>query len=359
MAQSFAERDPYEDFRETLKAYLSPEERANKEETGVKSLSESFYNHLSQQRVRVSDMQAQLDKYKTKRTPVDLAPLASFADFLNQGKSKVFDRTMAMQGQEEMRLRQMESDVNRAQNQLTQQELNALQSQLKAQRTGVDIKFLNTMLRQSKSQQDFGFKVEKFIGEEIEKPGEKFREDSTTASMVETALQPIANPKTGEMGVSLQAWKSMASPFARFVSGEKGVLTEKDVGRAILPIAQQTVAGLINWIGNVKDAWIPAKYVKEMQKLMVIARARKAEKRIEELDRVYGNLGAMPTVQRSGLLEPGGFGQTSFQSLRSDISQTHPNYDASTGSFLPYEAAALPPEDLDAELQELIKSRGK
>ena len=66
---------------------------------------------------------------------------------------------------------------------------------------------------------------------------------------------------------TVQSMGAAASQYARFIAGEKGVLTDKDTGRVIPPSIQQTIKSAQGWL-NSGQAEFPSELVKPMKDMV-------------------------------------------------------------------------------------------
>lgn len=235
---------------------------------------------LGVQKRGIGQLEETLQAYRQLAPPIDFSPLAGAFDQIwgtNQAASLKSDTPQSRIE----KLMELQNKVQMAKDQMSENRIKMAKEGLGnlIQRAGIN-----------------NSRQERFDTAQIEKADLEMRntfnklegaatELASTYSRLNNAFQPDREGK-----VSAYEVKQAMSNFARSVGGEKGVLTDSDVGRQLPATAQSQLAQLENYLFSLQDdAKIPAASIAPLRNIMEKAKGVASDRYKQDLSRLKRN----------------------------------------------------------------------
>lgn len=233
---------------------IDPEQRALESD-----LRNKFKQLVVDQEAGIENQREGLNAIKAMPQKLDLRGLAAYADFMNDGKTKLYNAASDMAPMDEMERAKM---IQALEGQL-QDDRNALTGTLADQlRTGMATKMQMRALDQQDKNTRFQMSQNRSLftkfNSDVRNDIKPVYELLPAYGAVEAALTPDANGR-----VNAQRVKMALSNAARLM-GEKGVLTDQDIGRVQMQTLDQLAAQAENFVRG-PEGTIPAEYVNQLR----------------------------------------------------------------------------------------------
>lgn len=246
----------------TVANMVDPEQRALESD-----LRNKFKQLVVDQEAGIENQRENLNALKAQPQQLDLRGLAAFADFMNDGKTNLSAAAKDMapmdpmeRGKMIMALEgQLQDDRNALTNTLEDQLRNGMS--MKLQQRALDLQTKNTRFQMGQNRSLFA----KF-NSDVRNDVKPVYELLPAYGAVEAALTPDANGR-----VNAQRVKMALSNAARLM-GEKGVLTDQDIGRVQMQTLDSLAAQAQNFVTG-PEGTIPAEYVNQLRQAITDGKA--------------------------------------------------------------------------------------
>lgn len=269
--------------------YVSPEEKAQLA-SDRKRYSELVNSQIQKQADSIKQMKLQAQEMREKRPGLNLAPLMGYIDFLNKGKSNTLGAYMnsglmpESPEQRQAKISQLQKAISQAEDKLTDKEIKVLKANLDAQKAGTsfstNMRAMTRLLSQEGVQKRHNAKEAAARQKEFMKWSTDLNEKVTADSRQFNQLSDAF-----EQG-DYQSVMANLGVFARVISGERGVLTDKDITRVIPRSILQDEAQLKAYFteDGAATAKVDPNWTRALKKLISIARKNKTKEYKDQID---------------------------------------------------------------------------
>ena len=233
----------------------------------------------------MANQQAEVDRLKSLRDdlakPSDEKDLSGLLQFVDMATGSDYASKYVPPKSKEQAMQQeaaLQAQIAKLQGAMTDDQLNYLKSQLqrRSDTKQADMLYkLKVAEQRQKRYEDRALRKENTrLSKEFEKDNQEAETEIEMMNNLEGLLKP--DPVTGM--VDFQSVQQALGLFARKIGGEKGVLTERDVGRVIPRSLAGDIAGLKAYFSKVPTAELRPEFVKNLRRAIARARENAKEK---------------------------------------------------------------------------------
>jgi hypothetical protein len=276
---------------------LSPEEKQNIESSRER-LQMLMDRQANRQQGAIAQMQQNLQEYKQKPRGMDWSPALAFIDFLNKGKSNLAATYNQSSLRPESERAKMANIVN-MQNQIASQQDRAAGNEIQLAKAHMQslkdrtsmasqLRYFSRLRGQDKTDARFWARESHNAQKEVMKFTTKMTDEAGEKAQQFNQMDEAFSNN------DYQSVMSNLSVFARAVSGERGVLTDKDIERVIPPNFQGGVAKFLSSFSNIPTSELPPGFTTKLRQLIDVAK-RKSRKRYKDaIDSHQENANTLP-----------------------------------------------------------------
>lgn len=276
---------------------------------------------LDQQQQGIEQLQGRLDQIKQEPSNANIAPLLALSDAWTGSK---FLQTYKPQATEEKR----QAQINKLENELQKR---------KGDLTKAQISYMKSLMRPT------GDAKQDAINQRFIKSKQLQMENQMREDLAKNLIEPMNTRAEQFKNIDdylatndyQQVWATL-SQFARGISGEKGVLTDKDITR-VMPANIYGTAGFIrSYFSKTPSADMPPEWTSKLRELVKIAKRNAAD--------VYGQ--ALKT--KKGLYDVKG---SAYSDLMKEGSAGQGLFDVANKHLEVFKGGERPGEVLKKEMQ--------
>jgi hypothetical protein len=302
--EAMPEKDrPYMQQFRGASSGLSPKARAMRDKQ-----TKSIEDYFNVQKSEIHNIDADLTNMRKEAAAggfdkLDLSPLLAYVDSIVPGSNLMKGYKPPKNREErQVMVKAMEDKLMKRRAELSKQQinyLNAMQS---------DSMFGGLSGKDKRFQQ----RMSAYMQKDIKKDLDKMSDDLNGTLRDLSNLSDNLSPSEPNGGVSRQKLMSIAGVFARKISGEKGVLTDRDITRIMPATWEGSWADFVNYIGeNGPKGTVNPEWTGNMLDMIQTSRRNfknYIDNRLEDVHGMYYDMDYAP-----GVMDPGGPGDRMFR----------------------------------------------